>query len=119
MSSRDPGGRARGRVLAGAELGGGDEVVLDHRVFHVRRGNPHGVGEDGRNPDLRHGVHHRAVHQRRRRVLPGTQVHRQRGGGAGLEVDRLVDRAALVAGQDVLQADLARRPARWSGTSSA
>src|SRR5579863_6920263 len=61
----DPGGRARGRVRAGAELGHGDEVVLDHRGVHVRRGDPLRVGEDGRDGDLGHGVLHRVVDERR------------------------------------------------------
>ena len=54
----------------------------------------------------------RAVHQRGRRRLAGPQVHGQRHGGLGLQVDRLVDGAALVAGQDVLQPDERSRPAR-------
>ena len=63
-----------------------------------------GVEQHRRHRDVGLGVLRRAVHQAGRRGLPGPDVHGQRRGGLRLQVDRLVDGAALVAGQDVLQA---------------
>src|SRR5580704_11628130 len=90
-------------VGGGAELRGRDELVGDDGRVHVGGGNPLGGQQDRR--DLRAGrrVGGEPVHQRGWRSLPGAQVDGNRGRGLGLQVDRLVDGAALIAGQDVLQ----------------
>src|ERR1039457_2646479 len=107
-SLRDPGGLAGGCELADAQLRGLHEVVRDARRLHVGRGAPRRRAQPRRPRDFLLGVHDRAVHQAARRGLARAQVHGQRDGRLGLDVDRLVDGAALVAGQDVLQPDQGR-----------
>src|SRR5271165_4550866 len=104
-SLRYPGGLAVGRVGPDAQLGGLRRAVRDDRRVHVRRGDPLRLEQDRRHRGAGLGVGHRAVHQGGRRGLAGPQEHGQRHGGLRLYVDRLVDRAALVAGQDVLPPD--------------
>src|SRR6266567_8049407 len=107
-SLRYPGGLAGSRVGADAELGGLHELVRDDGRVHVVRGDPLRREQHRRHRGAGLRVVRRAVHQGARRGLAGPQEHGQRHGGLRLQVDRLVDGAALVAGQDVLQPDGAR-----------
>src|SRR6185312_6675584 len=103
-----PGGLAEGRVLTDAELRGLHELVRDHGRVHVLRGHPLGREIHRRHWGAALGVVGAGVHQGGRRLLAGPHEHGQGHGGLRLKVDRLVDGAALVAGQDVLQADRGR-----------
>src|SRR6201996_6802595 len=107
-SWRDVVGLAVRSVATSTQLLGRDELVLDHGVVHVRRRDPLRRQQHRRDGGLGLRVGGGTVGQRRRRLLPGAQVHGQRGGGLGLQVDRLVGGTALVTGQDVLQADQGR-----------
>src|SRR6266567_5576342 len=107
-SLRYPGGLAGSRVGADAELGVLHELVRDDGRVHVVRGDPLRREQHRRHRGAGLRVVGRAVHQGARRGLAGPQEHGQRHGGLRLQVDRLVDGAALVAGQDVLQPDGAR-----------
>src|ERR1035441_5898052 len=89
-SLRDPGGLAGGCELADAQLRGLHEVVRDDRRLHVGRGDPLRRAQHRRHRDVLLGVHDRAVHQAARRGLARAQVHGQRDGRLGLDVDRLV-----------------------------
>src|SRR6266567_2262516 len=93
---------------ADAELGGLNELVGDDGRAHVGRGDPLRREQHRRHRGAVLRVARRAVHQGARRGLASPQEHGQRHGGLRLQVDRLVDGAALVAGQDVLQPDGAR-----------
>src|SRR3954451_5072730 len=102
ISTRDSRFFAIGRVGAGAEFGGGDEPVFDHRALDVV-------------------LHHRDRFQNRRRNFGLAVVdffgdfllrqffafgegYREFGGDFSLRRDRLVDRHVLLAGEDPLQA---------------
>src|SRR5271166_4620104 len=115
-SLRYPGGLAGGRVGPDAQLGDLRRAVRDDGRVHVGRGDPLRLEQHRRHVDAGLAVLRRAVHQGGRRGLAGPQEHGQRHGGLRLYVDRLVDRAALVAGQDVLQPDEGRVLAGgWEG----
>src|SRR6185437_3038532 len=107
-SLRYPRGLAQGHVLADAQLRHRHELVRDDGRGHVRRGNPGWLEQHRLHRDVGLGVLRRAVHQAARRGLAGPHEHGQRHGGLRLQVDRLVDGAALVVGQDVLQPDRGR-----------
>ena len=79
------------------------DAVLDHGGRHVRGGDPDRGEQDRRDVGVGRGVLRGAVDQRRGGVWPARRYRATRRRGLGLEVDRLVDRAALVALQDVLQ----------------
>src|SRR6185437_9280389 len=102
-SLRYPRGLAQGHVLADAQLRHRHELVRDDGRGHVRRGDPGRLEQHRLHRDVGLGVLRRAVHQAAWRGLAGPHEHGQRHGGLRLQVDRLVDGAALVAGQDVLQ----------------
>src|SRR5437660_2598494 len=87
----------------GADRGRGHEAVLDHGRRHVRRVHPLRGQEHGRLLVAAGALRRRrrAVDEGRRRGLAGAQDRGQRDRGLGLQVDRLVDRAALVALEDV------------------
>src|SRR6266581_9171176 len=107
-SLRDSGGLAGSRELPDAQLRGLHELVRDDGRGHVSRGDPLGREQHRRHRGAGLRVVRRAVHQGARRGLAGPHEHGQRHRGLRLQVDRLVDGAALVAGQDVLQPDRAR-----------
>src|SRR6266699_294289 len=107
-SLRDSGGLAGSRELPDAQLRGLHELVRDDGRGHVSRRDPLGREQHRRHRGAGLRVVRRAVHQGARRGLAGPHEHGQRHRGLRLQVDRLVDRAALVAGQDVLQPDRAR-----------
>src|SRR5690606_18048385 len=96
----------RGALLleAGAQLADVDEAVGDDRVGHVLGRDPDGREEHGGHVGAALGVGGGAVDEAGGRLHPGAQEQRERCGGLRLELDRLVDGAALVAGQHVLQA---------------
>src|SRR5580658_497238 len=105
-SYRDSRGLAGGGVGTDAQLLSRHELVRDDGRVHVGRGDPFRLEQDRRDLLALLRVGGRVVDQGGRRGLVGPDVHGQRHGGLGLQADRLVDRAALVAGPDVLQADL-------------
>src|SRR5579875_1469713 len=104
---------AVGFEALGAELADGDELVGDDRTLHVGGGDPFRRQEHRGDVLVGRRVERLAVEQRRRRGHAGPQEGGQGDGGLRLLVDGLVDGAALVARDDVLQADeggvLARR----------
>src|SRR5690554_260909 len=97
-----PGRRAL-LLEAGAELRRRDEAVGNHRLGHVLGGDPDGREEDGGHVHAALGVGRYAVDQRRRGLKARAQEEGEGGGCLRLELDGLVDGAALVAGQYVLQ----------------
>src|SRR5580704_6233761 len=104
LSSSDSVLGAVRREGTSADLRGRHEVVRDDRRLHVGGGDPFRSQQNRRHWLVALvDVLDCAVHQRRRRGNAGPQVHGQGHGGLRLQVDRLVDRAALVAGHDVLQ----------------
>src|ERR1035437_1533609 len=95
--------RARARCRACTQGGHLDGTVLDYCRGHVGRGDPERRRVDGLYGLFEHRVHGRRVGQCRRRRRTRPQEQGQRCGCLCLKVDRLVDRPALVAREDVLQ----------------
>src|ERR1700742_2457718 len=76
LRSAYPGLLAGVGILAGAQLSSWDEVVLDDRVVHVLGGDPLRLEQHGGDGLVLVDVLGRAVEQRGRRGLAGTQVQR-------------------------------------------
>src|SRR5262245_54837296 len=104
----DPCRLARLSYLRGAEGRGRDRAVLDDGVGHVLLRHPEGLRVHGFDVRVQRRVPRGVVHEGGRRRLAGPQVERERCGRLRLGEVRLVDGAALVAKEDVLQAGRGR-----------
>src|SRR3954452_9439355 len=93
---------AVGRVGAGAEFGGFDEAVFDHRVFDVVLGHRHRF--EDRRRDVGLAVVDFFADFVLRQFFAVAEGDRKFGGDFGLGRDRLVDRHELLAREDPLQA---------------
>src|SRR5215203_4454767 len=101
-ASGDAGGLAGLGVLGGADVGGLLVAVVDDRLDVLLGDRDRGL-QRRRDVLVQHGVLDRAAGQAGR-VLALDQRDGELGGGVGLLLHGLVDRHALVAGQDGLQA---------------
>ena len=114
----DAGSRADGGADGGAQVRHLDELVLDHRGLHVRGVHPVRGQQRRRARWSRRSSGRWWCRSRGWRAASGRRAGRwRRRRRLGLEVDRLVDRAALEVLEDVLHALEGRVLAGRSGSS--
>src|SRR3954447_10466853 len=91
----DAGRRARRLGIGDADVGDLHGLVLDHGVIQVADRHPRRREVDGLHVGVGLRVLGGGVDEARGRGLPGTEEEGEGGGRLCLQVDRLVDRAAL------------------------